>query len=213
MSSEYEENFTNWQPPKGGSAEAVPLEPADKLWVIGKLIALFAAEGFNWLLHTANYSLVNTVGSDVFLVDALGLPEWGFFENLTVSTLINGVLGLAAVATPVFLFSQLIERHREIFDNPRSFFASALSKIVTGLLLLLYTFVIVTEFAALYLRVQAESAPSPIPALAGHTTGFWPMLLMCVALILINAAMGLATAHILRAAKRALGTQAGRSVS
>ena len=208
MSSEYEENFTSWHPPKGAGPEAAPLEPADRLWVIGKLIALFAAEAFNWLLHTANYSLVNTVGSDVFLVDALGLPAWGLFENLTVSTLINSVLGLAAVATPVFLFGQLIERHQEIFANPRSFFAGALSKIVTGLLLLLYGFVIVTEFAALYLRVQAESAPSPIPALAGHATGFWPMLLMCVALILINAAMGLATAHILRAAKRALGRSA-----
>jgi hypothetical protein len=208
MSAEFEENFSSWKPPKGAGPEAAPLEPADRLWVIGKLIALFVAEAFNWLLHTANYSLVNTVGSDVFLVDALGLPEWGLFQNLTVSTLINGVLGLAAVATPVFLFSQLIERHEDIFANPRSFFASALSKIVTGLLLLLYAFVIVTEFAALYLRVQAESAPSPIPALAGHATGFWPMLLMCVALILINAAMGLATAHILRAAKRALGRNA-----
>ncbi|MBK6897630.1 MAG: hypothetical protein IPH06_13690 [Alphaproteobacteria bacterium] len=49
------------------------------------------------------------------------------------------------------------------------------------------------------MRVAAGSAPSPIPALAGHATGFWPMLLMCVALILINAAMGLATAHILKA--------------
>ncbi len=208
MSSEFEENFTSWQPPKGSGPDVAPLEPADRLWVIGKLIALIGVESFNWLLHTANYSLANTVGSDVFLVDALGLPEWGLFQNLTVSTLINGVLGLAAVATPVFLFSQLIERHEEIFANPRGFFANALSKIVTGLLILLYAFVIVTEFAALYLRVQAESAPSPIPALAGHTAGFWPMLLMCMALILVNACMGLATAHILRTAKRALGRSA-----
>lgn len=210
MSAEYEENFTTWQPPKGagGGDAAQPLEPADRLWVIVKLAGVLAAEGFNWLLHTANYSLVNTVGSDVFLIDALGLPEWRVLQNLTVSTLINGVLGMAAVATPVFLFGQLIERHREIFNNPRHFFADALSRIVTGLLVLLYGFVIVTEFAALYLRVQAESAPSPIPALAGHATGFWPMLLMCVALILINAAMGLATAHILRAGKRALSRSA-----
>lgn len=207
MSAEYEENFTSWQPPKGADS-ALPLEPADRLWVIVKLAGVLAAEGFNWLLHTANYSLVNTVGSDVFLIDALGLPEWRGLQNLTVSTLINGVLGFAAVATPVFLFGQLIERHREIFDNPRHFFASMLSRIVTGLLVLLYGFVIITEFAALYLRVQAESAPSPIPALAGHATGFWPMLLMCVALILINAAMGLATAHILRAGKRALSRSA-----
>lgn len=210
MSAEYEENFTSWQPPKGvgGGDAALPLEPADRLWVIVKLAGVLAAELFNWLLHTANYSLVNTVGSDVFLIDALGLPEWRLLQNLTVSTLINGVLGMAAVATPVFLFGQLIERHREIFDNPRHFFASMLSRIVTGLLVLLYGFVICTEFAALYLRVQAESAPSPIPALAGHATGFWPMLLMCVALIFINAAMGLATAHILRAGKRALSRSA-----
>lgn len=213
MSSEFEENFTSWVPPKGGGGEAVPLAPADRLWVIGKLIALFAAEGFNWLLHTANYSLVNTVGSDVFLIDALGLPEWGPLQNVTISTLLNGVLGLAAVATPVFLFSVLLEKHAQIFANPRGFFADALSKIVTGLLLLLYLFVIVTEFAALYMRVQAESAPSPIPALANHAGGFWPMLLMCVALILINAAMGLATAHILRSAKRALARESRRDAS
>ena len=210
--SEFEENFTSWQPPKGSGSTA-PLEPADRLWVILRLTGALAVEGFNWLLHTANYSLVNPVGSDVFLIDALGLPEWSLFQNVTVSTLINGVLGLAAVGTPVFLFGQLIERHQDIFANPRSFFASGLHKIVTGLLVLLYGFVIVTEFAALYLRVQAESAPSPIPSLAGHATGFWPMLLMCVALILINAALGLATAHILRAAKRALGSHAGRASS
>ena len=109
------------------------------------------------------------------------------------------------MATPVFLFGMLLERHREMFGSPRAFFSGALSKIITGLLLLLYAFVIVTEFAALYLRVQAESAPSPIPSLSGHDTEFWPMLLMSLALILVNAAMGLATAHILRASRRALG--------
>lgn len=203
MSSEFEDNFTSWQPPKG-SGEAAPLEPADRLWVMMRLAGAFGVEGLNWALHTANYSLVNSVGSDVFLIDALSLPEWGWLQNLTVSTLINSVLGLAAVATPVFLFGQLIERHKDIFENPRGFLADGLSKIVTGLLLLLYLFVVVTEFSALYLRIQAENLPSPIPALAGHSTGFWPMLLMSLALILINAAMGLATAHILRAAKRAL---------
>lgn len=201
--SEFEENFTTWQPPDG-SAQAAPLDPADRLWVVGKLGAISTAEGFNWLLHTANYSLVNPVGSDVFIVDVLGLPATGLLENITVSTLINGVLGFAAVATPVALFSVLLDRHQEIFNAPRAFFASALTKIVTGLLLLLYAFVIVTEFSALYLRVLAESAPSPIPSLAGHETGFWPLLLMALALILINAAMGLATAHIMRAARRAL---------
>ncbi|MBK6897597.1 MAG: hypothetical protein IPH06_13515 [Alphaproteobacteria bacterium] len=206
--SEFEENFSSWQPPKGTGDAALPLEPADRLWVVVKLAGIMGAEAFNWLLHTANYSLVNTVGSDVFLVDALGLPPWAWVSNLTVSTLINGILGLAAVATPIFLFGQLIERHKEIFGNPQGFFADALSRIVTGLLLLLYAFVVVTEFAALYLRVAAESAPSPIPALAGHATGFWPMLLMCVALILINAAMGLATAHILKASRRALSRSA-----
>lgn len=200
--AEFEENFTTWQPPNGGE-QLHPLEPADKFWVAGKVLGIGAAESFNWLLHTSNYALVNTVGSDVFVVDALGLPAYSLIENLTVSTLINGVLGLAAVAVPVALFGVLLDRHQDIFANPRSFFASGLSKIVTGLLLLLYAFVIVTEFSALYLRVLAESAPSPIPTLSGHETGFWPMFLMSLALILVNAAMGLATAHILRAAKHA----------
>ncbi len=202
--SEFEENFTTWQPPDGEHS-AAPLDAADKLWVAGKLLGVMAAESFNWLLHSSSYGLINTVGQDTFIIDAIGLPAWGWLENVTVSTLINGVLGLAAVGTPVFLFGMLLERHREMFGSPRAFFSGALAKIITGLLLTLYLFVIVTEFAALYLRVQAETATSPIPSLSGHSPEFWPMLLMSIALILVNAAMGMATAHIVRASRRALG--------
>jgi hypothetical protein len=198
------ENYETWQQPSASGGRKLPLEPNDKFWLYGKLTLILLAESFNWLLHTSNYALVNTVGSDLFIVDVLGLPDIPAITNISVGTLINGVLGLAAVATPVFLFGQLLERHEEIFDDPRSFFSNGLNAIVTTLLLLLYMFVIGSEFSVLYLRVVAESAPSPIPNLAGHEANFWPMMIMSAALIVTNCAMGLATAHILRSTKQAL---------
>jgi len=197
------ENFESWQPPRGGGSSS-PLEPRDKLWLYGKLGLIFTAEAGNWLLHTSNYALVNTVGADLFIIDVLGLPDISGLSNISVGTLINGILGLAAVATPVFLFSQLLDRHQEIFDDARSFFSNGLNAIVTALFTLLYLFVIFTEFSTLYMRIKEETAPSPIPEFSGNEASFWPMLIMSVALIITNAAMGLATAHILRSTKRAL---------
>ena len=197
------ENFSTWAPPKGGGASS-PLEPRDKIWVFGKLFLISLAEFFNWVLHTSNYALVNTVGSDLFILDVLGLPDIATLSNISIGTLINGVLGLAAVATPVFLFGQLLERHQEIFSDPKEFFSNGLNAIVTALLVLLYIFVIGTEFATLYMRILEESAPSPIPTLAGNEANFWPMLIMSIALIITNAAMGLATAHVVRSTKQAL---------
>ncbi|MBL3588673.1 MAG: hypothetical protein JMN24_02625 [gamma proteobacterium endosymbiont of Lamellibrachia anaximandri] len=190
--------------PPGGGGSYNQLDPWDRLWVYLKLLLIFGAEKFNWLLHTSNYALVNTVGADLFVLDVLGLPDIYALSNISVGTLINGILGLAAVATPVFLFSQLLERHHEIFSDPKGFFSDGLNAIVTALFTLLYFFVIFTEFATLYMRVLEESAPSPIPELAGSEANFWPMLIMSIALIITNAAMGLATAHVLRATKKAL---------
>ncbi len=119
--SDYENYLSNWQPPKDETGNGRTLKAVDMIWLISILLAILVAESFNWLLHTANYSLVNTVGSDVFLLDILGLPPLRGIQDITVGTLINGVLGLAAVATPVFLFSQLLERHEELFDNPEIF--------------------------------------------------------------------------------------------
>ena len=202
--SDSNENYETWQQPKGGGGYEGALEPSDKFWLYGKLGLVFGAESFNWLLHTSNYALVNTVGSDLFIVDVLGLPVVTGLGNITVGTLINGVLGLAAVATPVFLFGQLLERHEEIFQDTRNFFSNGLNAVVTALLVLLYLFVIGSEFSTLYMRILEESAPSPIPTLAGHEANFWPMMIMSIALIITNAAMGLATAHILRSTKQAL---------
>jgi len=197
------DNFESWQPPKGGNSSS-PLEPSDKLWLFGKLFLIFTAESGNWLLHTSNYALVNTVGADLFVVDVLGLPDIALLSNISVGMLINSMLGLAAVATPVFLFSQLLQRHTEIFADSKAFFSNGLHIVITGLLALLYCFVIATEFAALYMRIAEESAPSPIAAFAGSESSFYPMLIMSIALIITNAAMGLATAHILHSTKRAL---------
>lgn len=198
-----EENFESWHPPKGGHSSN-QLEPSDKLWLFGKLFLILLAEGGNWLLHTSNYALVNTVGADLFVLDVLGLPDIPLLSNISVGILINGVLGLAAVATPVFLFGQLLERHQEIFADTKSFFSNGLHVVITGMFTLLYLFVIATEFAALYMRIAEETAPSPIASLAGNQDSFYPMLIMSIALIITNAAMGLATAHIIRSTKRAL---------
>ncbi|MES9993995.1 MAG: hypothetical protein ABW098_18755 [Candidatus Thiodiazotropha sp.] len=201
--SNHSDKFESWQP-ASDSAYSQPLEPGDKLWLFGKVFLIFLAEGGNWLLHTSNYALVNTVGSDLFVLDVLGLPDIPFLSSLSVGILINGVLGLAAVATPIFLFGQLLDRHEDIFADARGFFRNGMNMIVTALLALLYLFVIVTEFASLYMRVLEETAPSPIPSLQGSETHFWPMLIMSIALIITNAAMGLATAHILRSTKKAI---------
>lgn len=202
MSDSNNENFESWQPPRGGGSSS-PLEPNDKLWLFSKLFLIFLAEAGNWLLHTSNYALVNTVGADLFILDVLGLPDISALSNISVGTLINGVLGLAAVMTPVFLFGSLLDRHQEIFADKKAFF-TGLNAIVTGLLVLLYIFVITTEFATLYMRIQEETAPSVIPEFASNQASFWPMMIMSIALIITNAAMGLATAHIIRTTKRTL---------
>lgn len=201
--SNTEENFESWQPPSG-SHNSNPLEPSDKLWLYGKLFLIFLAEGGNWLLHSSNYALVNTVGSDLYLLDVLGLPDIPLLSNISVGTLINSVLGLAAVATPIFLFGKLLDRHQEIFADTKAFFSNGLHAIITGMMALLYFFVIATEFATLYMRISEETAPSPIEGLAGNESSFYPMLIMSVTLIFTNAAMGLATAHIFRSTKKAL---------
>jgi len=54
------------------------------------------------------------------------------------------------------------------------------------------------------MRIKEETLPSPIAGLAGNEASFWPMMIMSIALIITNAAMGLATAHIMRSTKRAL---------
>jgi len=196
------EDFSAWTPPGGGSGG--PPGPFDKFWLFLRLLGVAAAETFNWFVHVANYSLANPVGSDLFVIDVLGFPPFPGLEDITVGLLINGILALAAVATPVFLFSQLLERHNELFGDPKGFFRSGLARLVTALLVVLYAFVIATEFSALYLRVQAESAPSPIIDSFNPSRSFWPMLIMSVSILLINAGMGLASAHILRSVKAAL---------
>lgn len=195
------ENYSQWQPPEGGGP---PLGAGEKLWLYGKCALAGGAEVGNWALHTANYSLVNTVGNDVFLVDVLGLPGGSMLQDLTLNMLINGTLGAAAVATPIFLFSALLEHHEEIFEDPKGFFSKGLNILVTIFLAVLYLIVIATEFMALSLRVVSENAPSAIPDMGGDPTGFWPMMMMSLALIAVNAGFGLATAHIFKAASRAL---------
>jgi len=198
-----DENFESWQPPKGGHSSN-QLEPSDKLWLFGKLFLIFLAEGGNWLLHVSTYSLAYSVGSDLFLADIFNLSDTSILSDVSVGMLICSVLALAAIATPIFLFGQLLDRHQEIFDDAKSFFSNGLHAVITGMMVFLYCCVIATEGAALLLRIEIETAPSPIAGLAGNEASFYPMLIMSIALIATNAAMGLATAHIFRSTKQAL---------
>ncbi len=79
--SDNSNNFESWQPPENGNYQH-PLEPSDKFWLFGKLFLIFSAETGNWLLHTSNYALVNTVGSDLFVLDVLGLPDISVLSNI-----------------------------------------------------------------------------------------------------------------------------------
>ena len=199
-------SYKTWQEPKGGINSA-PLGTHEKLWLYSKILLVIMAEFINWLLHTSNYALINTVGSDLFIADVLSLPDISVFSNVSIGTLINSILGLAAVATPAFLFSTLLERHHEIFDDPKEFFRDGLNIIVTALLLGFYLLVIASEFSVLYLRVVEESTSSVIPNISGEHSSFWPMLIMSIALICTNAAMGLAAAHIFHSTKKAFRGQ------
>lgn len=147
---------------------------------------------------------MNTVGSDVFLVDVLGLPAVSALQDITLNMLINGTLGAAAVATPIFLFSALLNHHEELFADPQGFFSRGMNVLVSLFLVVLYLIVIATEFMALYLRVSAETTALIIPDVNSEGSGFWPQLAMSLALIAVNAGFGFATAHILKSASRAL---------
>lgn len=196
--SDFEDDLENWQQP----AEPPPDDP-DPLshdsrlsgWL--KLFAAMLAEACNWALHTANYSLANPVGSDVFLVDVFGLPPYGALENLTVSSLINGVLGLVAVGVPVVMWYFLITK-REILNDPRAFFNDRLAKFISILLIVLYAFVVLTEFSALWLRILDETDTGPLPSVSGESVGTAPMVIMSICLIVANAGIGLAVASIYR---------------
>jgi len=201
--SNTEENFESWQPPSGSNSSN-PLEPSDKLWLYGKLFLIFTAEGGNWLLHVSTYSLAYSVGSDLFLADIFSLSDTSILSDISVGMLICSVLGLAAIMVPIFLFGELLDRHQEIFADTKAFFSNGLHAIITGMMAILYIFVIATEVSALYLRVAAESAHSPIEGLAGNESSFYPMLIMSITIIVANAAFGLASAHIIRSTKIAL---------
>lgn len=197
------ENFESWQPPSG-SHSSNPLEPSDKLWLYGKLSLIFTAEGGNFLLHVSTYSLAYTVGSDLFLSDIFSLSDTSILSDISVGMLICSVLALAAISAPIFLFGKLLDRHQEIFADTKAFFSNGLHAIITGVMALLYCCVIATELSALYLRIEIETAHSPIASLSGNESSFFPLAIMSITVIVANAAFGLASAHIFRSTKRAL---------
>lgn len=165
-----------------------------------KFFGVLLAESFNWLLHASMYSLANPIGSDVFIVDALGLPEIALIENLTVGSLINGTLALIAVGVPVIGWFFLLTR-RDILIDRESFFRDPVPKLIGGLLVLMYIFIIATELSALWLRIADELQAGAIPSFSGHSPGALPMVIISFALILANAGIGLATATVYKSLK------------
>ena len=158
------------------------------------LIGLYLAECLNWLVHASNYHLVNPIGSEEFLVDIWGPPAYGFIQNITIGTLINSVLGLAAVIVPVLMCKLFLE-NQELINRSGYFITQKASQIVAGFVGLLYLFVVATEFSVLYLKIQQATNIGPIQIAGAEPTGFIPMLIMCIALILANLGLGLFVAH------------------
>lgn len=85
-----------------------------------KIIGVTIAEGANWILHTSTYSLANPLGSDTFIIDAVGLPEIPLISELTVGNLINSGMALISVALPVVIWYLLLTR-REILRSSKEF--------------------------------------------------------------------------------------------
>lgn len=166
------------------------------------LIGLYLAECLNWLVHASNYSMANPIGSDEFLIDIWGLPAYGFIENLTIGTLINSVLGLAAVIVPVMMWRLFLD-NQDLINKTDYFLDQKVSRIVAGLVVGLYAFVVATEFSVLYLKIQQQLVTGPIQIAGAEPTGFIPMLVMCIALILANLALGLFVAHVHRKINKA----------
>lgn len=161
-----------------------------------QLAGLYGAEGFNWMLHTSNYSLSNPIGKGIFIVDVFGLPVHPAIENLTVGHLVNGFLGLAAVCLPIMIGKLFFENQHAIMEEGTDFFTKGFNKYITSLIGTIYGFVLITEFASLYLRILAETNSGPIPDMNSEGTGFIAMLIMSIALLLCNLGLGLYVAYV-----------------
>ena len=131
------------------------------------------------------------IGKDIFLVDVLGIPPYTFIENLTIGTLVSGFLGIAAVMMPILIGKLFFENQHAITEQGSAFFTSGINKYVTILVGTIYAFVLLTEFSSLLMRIQADMNSGPIPDLNSEGSGFLPMLLISIALLLTNLGLGL----------------------
>ncbi|MCB9987718.1 MAG: hypothetical protein H6868_00090 [Rhodospirillales bacterium] len=197
--SKFEDDLEAWQ--VSGTDGGQPLGlPRPAVWLRGAAVTI--AESANWLLHASMYSLANPIGSDVFIVDALGLPAIPLISDLSVGNLINGTMALGAVGVPVVAWFFLFTK-QDILKSRRKFFRDPLAKLVAALLILMYLLVVATEFSALWLRIAAESHTGPIPNMSAHATGTWPLVIMSIAVVVTNLGIGAATANVYRAIKDA----------
>lgn len=186
------EDPSNWKTP-GGQFH----DPGARAYTALKFLAIIIAELVNFTLHLSTYSLANPIGNDLFLVDVLGLPPWELIENLTVATLINAVLAVVAVSVPVVGWYYLISDTR-ILEDSANFFSSLLNKVIALFLLGMYGLVVLTELSVLILRIMEEtkSLNGVIPAFAAEPVALFPMLVISLALVAANVAIGLATARL-----------------
>lgn len=169
----------------------------DYKFLIGALV-LGIIEIFNLALHIANYSLANVVGANYFLVDILGLPPYELINNLSVSDLLNTLLGMGAVITPIVGWHWFLDHQEEIFEDSSQFFQKGLNRIVGLMIAITYGFVVMSEFSVLMLRILETTTPGPIANIGEEQTGLLPMLIMAVTIILINLGLGFAVASVIR---------------
>lgn len=159
------------------------------------LVGLYLAEVLNWFVHATNYSIANPMGTSEFIVDIWGLPAYAWVENLTVGMLLNWVLALAAILVPVAFWSLFLEK-QDLVNNTRELMGKNSQKIIMFFIGGLYALVIATEFAALGLRIIAETNVGPIPTMGDASSGVPAMLIMSIALVGANCGLGLYIASI-----------------
>lgn len=159
-----------------------------------KLLALTLLECLIVFAWSGSFATINGMGSDTFLVDVMPLPL--ALQDLTLSSMINGILGLLAVVTPLILWHFALSTN--VLRNPKSYFIGHPLRMIVGvMLMLLYGLIITLEVMSLMTRIDNSLAHSPIPIL-GEQPDLLPLVIASAALVLGTCLLGLASAALHR---------------
>lgn len=160
----------------------------------GMAIAVIGLETLCVFAWAASFSTINPMGDGIFLVDLLPFPLPDFLKDLSVGGLLNGVLGLIAVATPTAIW-HFILRDR-ILSNITEYFRDDILRIaVGGILLCTYLATVALEILSLLKRIDASLNTGPLDLLESQPE-LLPLALVSAALILGSCLLGLASAAL-----------------